>query len=146
MLEPSAGIGGLADYLPKLQTTCVEISPLHCQVLEAKGFKVVEADFLKWSTGQPAADRIVMNPPFSEGRWQAHLQAAADMLKPDGRLVAILPASAKGKDLLPGWSMEWARTFDNEFAGTSVSVVVLIAQRATAKDQLDIFQDSKESA
>ena len=129
VLEPSAGIGGLADYLPKLQTTCVEISPLHCQVLEAKGFKVVEADFLKWSTGQPAADRIVMNPPFSEGRWQAHLQAAADMLKPDGRLVAILPASAKGKDLLPGWSMEWARTFDNEFAGTSVSVVVLIAQR-----------------
>lgn len=129
VLEPSAGIGGLADYLPKLQTTCVEISALHCQVLEAKGFKVVEADFLKWAPGQPAADRIVMNPPFSEGRWQAHLQAAADMLKPDGKLVAILPASAKGKDLLPGWSMEWARTFDNEFAGTSVSVVVLVAQR-----------------
>lgn len=63
------------------------------------------------------------------------------MSKPDGRLVAILPASAKGKDLLPGWSMEWARTFDNEFAGTSVSVVVLIAQRASAKDQLDIFND-----
>ena len=60
---------------------------------------------------------------------RSRLQAAADMLKPDGRLVAILPASAKGKDLLPGWSMEWARTFDNEFAGTSVSVVVLIAQR-----------------
>ncbi len=129
VLEPSAGIGGLADYLPKLQTTCVEISPLHCQVLEAKGFKVVEADFLKWAPGQPAADRIVMNPPFSEGRWQAHLQAAADMLKPDGRLVAILPASAKGKDLLPGWHLEWPRTFDNEFAGTSVSVVVLVATR-----------------
>lgn len=146
VLEPSAGIGGLADYLPKLQTTCVEISPLHCQVLEAKGFKVVKADFLKWAPGQPAADRIVMNPPFSEGRWQAHLQAAADMLKPDGRLVAILPSSAKGKDLLPGWSLEWARTFDNEFAGTSVSVVVLIAQRATAKDQLDIFNDSGTAA
>ena len=146
VLEPSAGIGGLADYLPKLQTTCVEISPLHCQVLEAKGFKVIEADFLKWAPGQAAADRIVMNPPFSEGRWQAHLQAAADMLKPDGRLVAILPASAKGKDLLPGWSLEWARTFDNEFAGTSVSVVVLIAQRATAKDQLDIFNDSGTAA
>ena len=129
VLEPSAGIGGLADYLPKLQTTCVEISQLHCQVLEAKGFKVVEADFLKWAPGQPAADRIVMNPPFSEGRWQAHLQAAADVLKPDGRLVAILPASAKGKDLLPGWHLEWPRTFDNEFAGTSVSVVVLVATR-----------------
>lgn len=130
VLEPSAGTGGLADYLPKLQTTCVEISPLHCRVLEAKGFKVIEADFLKWASGQPLADRVVMNPPFSEGRWQAHLQAAAGMLKPDGRLVAILPASAKGKDLLPGWSLEWARTFDNEFAGTSVSVVVLVATQA----------------
>ena len=146
VLEPSAGTGGLADYLPKLQTTCVEISPLHCRVLEAKGFKVIEADFLKWAPGQPLADRVVMNPPFSEGRWQAHLQAAAGMLKPDGRLVAILPASANGKDLLPGWSLEWARTFDNEFAGTSVSVVVLIAQRACQEDQLDIFNDSKESA
>ena len=146
VLEPSAGTGGLADYLPKLQTTCVEISPLHCSVLEAKGFKVIEADFLKWAPGQPLADRVVMNPPFSEGRWQAHLQASAGMLKPDGRLVAILPASAKGKDLLPGWSLEWARTFDNEFAGTSVSVVVLIAQRACQEDQLDIFNDSKESA
>jgi len=139
VLEPSAGIGGLADYLPKLQTTCIEISPLHCRVLEAKGFKAIEADFLKWAPGQAQADRIVMNPPYSEGRWQAHLQAASDMLKPNGRLVAILPASAKGKDVLPGWQLDWARTFDNEFAGTSVSVVVLIAQRASANDQLDIF-------
>jgi hypothetical protein len=139
VLEPSAGIGGLADYLPKLQTICIEISGLHCQVLEAKGFKVIEADFLKWAPGQAKADRIVMNPPFSEGRWLAHLQAAADMLKPSGRLVAILPASAKGKDLLPGFQLEWARTFDNEFSGTSVSVVVLIAQRKAADEQLDIF-------
>lgn len=42
-----------------------------------------------------------------------------------GRLVAILPASAKGKDLLPGWQCEWSQVFDNEFAGTSVSVVIL---------------------
>ena len=145
ILEPSAGVGGISDLLPRLGTLCVEISSLHCKVLKAKGYEVVEADFLAWKPCR-LFDRIVMNPPFSEGRWQAHLQAAADMLKPDGRLVAILPASAKGKDLLPGWSLEWARTFDNEFAGTSVSVVVLIAQRASAKDQLDIFQESKESA
>ena len=34
-LEPSAGTGGIADLLPKTVTTCVEISPLHCKVLEA---------------------------------------------------------------------------------------------------------------
>ena len=100
---------------------------------------MIEADFLAWKPGR-LFDRVVMNPPFSEGRWLAHLQHAVTMLKPTGRLVAILPASAKGKDVLPGWQLEWARTFENEFAGTSVSVVVLIAQRATANDQLDIFK------
>lgn len=138
VLEPSAGTGSLASWFPALGTTCVEISSLHCKVLEAKGYEVIEADFLAWKPGR-LFDRVVMNPPFSEGRWLAHLQHAATMLKPTGRLVAILPASAKGKDVLPGLQLEWARTFDNEFAGTSVSVVVLIAQRATANDQLDIF-------
>lgn len=142
-LEPSAGIGSLADLMPK--PVCVEISALHCQILLAKGHAVIEADFLKWQAACKY-DRIVMNPPFSEGRWQAHLEHAAGMLADNGRLVAILPASTKGKDVLAGWSLEWARTFDNEFAGTSVSVVVLIAQRASAKDQLDIFNDSKDSA
>ena len=127
-LEPSAGTGGIADHLPKTVTTCVEISPLHCKVLEAKGHNVVQADFLKWE-GAYRFDRIVMNPPYSEGRWQAHLEHAAGMLADDGRLVAILPASAKNRDVLPGWTLEWSRVFDNEFAGASVSVVILAATR-----------------
>ena len=126
-LEPSAGTGGIADLLPKTVTTCVEISPLHCKVLEAKGHNVVEADFLKWEGIK--FDRIVMNPPFASGRWQLHIEHAAGMLSDDGRLVAILPASAKNRDVLPGWSLEWSRVFDNEFAGTSVSVVILAATR-----------------
>ncbi len=127
VLEPSAGQGGIADHLPQLQTTCVEISPLHCEILRAKGHSVIEADFLKWAPSQSKADRIVMNPPFSEGRWQAHLGAAAALLKPDGRLVAILPASAKGKELLPGFAHDYSRIYDNEFAGTSTAVVILTA-------------------
>ena len=126
-LEPSAGTGGIADLLPKTVTTCVEISPLHCKVLEAKGHNVVEADFLKWEGIK--FDRIVMNPPFASGRWQLHIEHAAGMLADDGRLVAILPASAKNRDVLPGWTLEWSRVFDNEFAGASVSVVILAATR-----------------
>ena len=127
-LEPSAGTGGLADLMPRDRTLCVEISALHCKVLAAKGHQALEADFLT-RFSSPKFDRIVMNPPFSEGRWQAHLEHAAAMLAPEGRLVAILPASAKGKDVLPGWSCEWSRTYDNEFAGTSVSVAILTAVR-----------------
>lgn len=135
-LEPSAGTGGLADLVPEdANLRCYEISELHCKVLEAKGFGTVAPravkclDFLKLAADYRGGgyDRVIMNPPFSEGRWQAHLMAAAGVVKAGGRLVAILPASAKGKDLLPGWGCEWHGPFDNEFAGTSASVVILVA-------------------
>lgn len=130
VLEPSAGQGDLAGLLPSDQTTCVEISPLHCAILKARGFNTIEADFLKWAATAPQFDRVVMNPPFSEGRALAHVEAASTLVKRGGRLVAILPASFKGKDVLPGWAVEWSRVFDNEFAGTSVSVVILLAEAA----------------
>lgn len=126
-LEPSAGTGSISDLMPKDQTYCVEISSLHCEILRSKGAIAQQADFLTWGAGR-VFDRIVMNPPFSEGRWQAHLSHAASMLSADGRLVAVLPASAKGKELLPGFSHEWHGPYDNQFAGTSVSVVILVAE------------------
>ena len=129
-LEPSAGTGGLASLMPQERTLCVEISDLHCKVLEAKGFEVQRGDFLQWAASYPRSfDRIVMNPPFSEGRWQAHLEHAAGLLRDGGRLVAILPASAKNRDVLPGWSLQWSRVIDGAFSGASVSVVILAAVR-----------------
>ena len=131
VLEPSAGLGGLADLLPREQTMCVEISALHCKVLEAKGHMVANGDFLAWANTTAARfDRIVMNPPFSEGRWHAHVEAAASKLRDKGRLVAILPSGAGNRaGLLPGFTREWHGPFDGEFAGTSVSVVMLVASR-----------------
>lgn len=126
-LEPSAGQGGIADLMPMERTRCVEISALHCAILKAKGYAVDQADFITWQTGK--FDRIVLNPPYSEGRWQAHLSHAETLLRSGGRLVAILPASAKGKDVLPGFACTWSRTFDGEFAGTGVSVAILAAER-----------------
>jgi tRNA1(Val) A37 N6-methylase TrmN6 len=127
VLEPSAGQGGLAQFLPFERTTCIEISKLHCDILTAKGFAAVQSDFLAWASAAPKFDRIVMNPPFSEGRALAHLQVAANLLKPAGRLVAVLPASMKGKDVLPGWALEWSDVHSGEFAGTGVSVAILTA-------------------
>lgn len=39
-------------------------------------------------------DRILMNPPFSDGRDIAHVRHAFDLLKPGGRLVAIMGEGA----------------------------------------------------
>lgn len=95
--------------------------------LEAKGHNVVLADFLAWaeSCGQ-RFDRIVMNPPFSEGRAEAHTLAAARLLAPGGRLTAILPSGMRGKDI-PGLVCQWSQPMSNQFPGVSIDVVLLSA-------------------
>lgn len=133
ILEPSAGQGHLAGYLPKGRTTCVEISPLHCEILKAKGFDATCADFITWADLNKSKgtlfSKVVMNPPFSEGRAQSHVEAASELVKPGGRLVAIVPPSMKNKKMLSGWDLSWSRTYDDEFQGTSVSVVILCATK-----------------
>lgn len=130
VLEPSAGQGGLASHFPaQHHAVCVEVSKLHCDILRAKGFVTVECDFLAWAPGAPKFDCVVMNPPFSEGRARAHLEAAAGLLKPAGRIVAVLPASFAGKPLLPDLIVTWSDVFHGEFAGTSVSVVIMKGTR-----------------
>jgi hypothetical protein len=131
-LEPSAGQGHIAKLLPVERTTCVEVSALHCKVLRAKDYFAVEADFLKWAIearhGQ-LFDRVVMNPPFAEGQARAHVEAAATLVCEGGRLVAVLPASMACKIQLASYNVTWSPPFENEFAGTGVSVVVMTAVR-----------------
>lgn len=129
-LEPSAGTGNIAALMPATRTQCIEISAVHCRVLEAKGFNVEQADFIKWaaSTAQ-RFNKVCMNPPFSEGRAQAHVEAAAGLINTGGRLVAILPAGMRGKDFLDGWECNWSGIIDNQFNGTNVSVVILTASK-----------------
>lgn len=124
-LEPSAGQGGLARFMPIDRTLCIEISPLNASILEAKGYSCLTQDFLSWAG--PKRDRIVMNSPFSEGRWQKHLEHAAQALNASGRLVAILPDSARGKELLDGFEHEWHGPYENMFAGTGVRISILVA-------------------
>lgn len=132
-LEPSAGIGGIADLMPKDRTTCVEISSLHCKVLEAKGFKTVASDFIAFadSVKYPVFDRVVMNPPFSDGRARAHVEAAGSLVMQGGKLVAILPSGMRHKDILPGWDVWWSNIYENEFDGTTIDVVILVADRTS---------------
>lgn len=132
VLEPSAGQGGIADYLPnQSRVICVEISKLHCDILRAKGFATVQADFIEWAARAPLFDRVILNPPFADGRAKAHLALAAELVKPTGRIVAVLPASMRGKDVLPApWVHTWSDVFVNEFEHTGVNVVILSGVRA----------------
>lgn len=129
VLEPSAGVGHIARFLPQERTTCIEIADLHCKALESQGYNVQRADFLQWAESAPTFSRVVMNPPYSQGRAALHVQAAAQLVRPGGRLVAILPASAPNNITLPGWSLSWSEAFTNEFEGTGISVVILTADK-----------------
>ena len=130
VLEPSAGQGGLFAFLPVERTTCVEVAAMNAKVLQAKGANVECADFLAWSLlADKHFDRVVMNPPFSDGRATAHTEAAASLVKPGGILVAILPSGHATRLTLAGFDCEYTQPIDNAFPGVSVSVVILKAVR-----------------
>ena len=136
ILEPSAGQGGIYDFLPKSSNiTLVELNHLHCDILKSKcnGFDnhiVYCADFIEWQKiSDSKFDFILMNPPFSEGRAILHVNAALKLLKDDGILGAILPASMKGVDKFSGYKHYYSNVYSHEFNDTSVSVVLLILQK-----------------
>jgi hypothetical protein len=91
ILEPSAGKGDIADAIkekcPDCDLTLVEYNYQLCEVLKAKGYLPSCGDFLE-HTGQ--YDRIIMNPPFENFQDIDHVKHAFDLLKPGGRLVAIM--------------------------------------------------------
>ncbi len=94
VLEPSAGNGMLADAA-KSQGADVEVVELASDlsdILKEKGHKVVGDDFLAF-TGK-GYDRIVMNPPFSNDMDIDHVRHAYDMLKPGGKMVAVMSSMA----------------------------------------------------
>lgn len=126
-LEPSAGTGGLAQFMPMKQTQCVEVSKLFCVSLENKGFLTDNSDFLKWGHGE-SFDRIVMNPPFNKGRALAHLTHAKSLLSADGKIVAILPSSMMGKEPFPSMKHTWHGPYQDQFSGTGVSVGILVLE------------------
>ncbi len=77
--------------------------------------------------------RVVLIPERSgQGRAVLHLVAAAECVAPGGRLVAVLPGSLHGEDVLPGWDVSWLAPRQGEFAGTGVTVVLLVANRPAA--------------
>ena len=95
VLEPSAGMGALAAFIPthaKLEVA--EISPMNRAVLKEEGFKIIAFDFFK-IPNKPIYDRIVANPPFSKHQDQEHIYKMYNLLKPNGRLVSLSG---------PGWT------------------------------------------
>lgn len=66
-----------------------------------------------------------MNPPFSDGRAALHVEHAYSLLAPGGGLVAVMPGSFRGKQVVPNVDAEFSRVYEGEFEATSVAVVLM---------------------
>lgn len=124
-LEPSAGQGGLIQHMPK-NTKALEISELHCEILKAQGYDTEQGDFLRHNGEY---DRILMNPPFSEGRAKAHVLHAIGLLAKGGKLVAIVPSSHRGYFDKQGFRVTYSDDIKNAFADASVTVILVTIEK-----------------
>lgn len=137
ILDPDAGRGDLVAFLdvPEENITSVEISPLFCDILGAKGFNVYNKDFLAWSKEfitAPGYDKIAINPPYSEGRAKEHTLAALNHLNEKGIMAAVLPAGYKPEEWIGSEFVcaKSGREFAGEFEDTGITVAVFVFRRA----------------
>lgn len=137
ILDPDAGRGDLVAFLdvPEENITSVEISPLFCDILGAKGFNVYNKDFLAWSKEFITAsgyDKIAINPPYSEGRAKEHTLAALNHLNEKGIMAAVLPAGYKPEEWIGSEFVcaKSGREFAGEFEDTGITVAVFVFRRA----------------
>jgi len=101
VLEPSAGRGRIANVIRENVPGCTlhvcEIWDVNRQYLTGQGYEIVGHDFMQM-TDAIRYDRIIMNPPFRKGQDVEHVLHAYNLLKPGGKLVAIMPPSWLNRD------------------------------------------------
>lgn len=100
VLEPSAGNGHIAQAIKDKGGIpfCIEYEYSLCEVLRAKGFDPMCADFMEYFPENAPGKRfpfIAMNPPFEHGQDIRHvLHAFRDCLSSGGHMAAIMGAGA----------------------------------------------------
>lgn len=163
-LEPSAGIGSLAELIEaKLGSgslQCCEQKFSMAEVCQLKGFETYRGDFIEWAKHEnDRFDRIVMNPPFENQQDAKHICKAFELLAPGGRLVALCGANALERDNAAGRAfaslvsecgesnerIDGAFTGPESFKQTGVSVLLLVLTKPNENDFESLDEDSEDS-
>lgn len=131
LLEPSIGFGALLRNLPEgVKVTGVETNHV-AAICSRLRWDTHLQDFLTTTVKQLGQyDRVLMNPPYSDGRWKHHLQHARQFVKPGGRIVAVLPGSATEESVQSlmndDCSVHQCGQYENAFDKTSVNVKLFV--------------------
>lgn len=137
VLEPSCGDGRIMDALRDKGAKAygVEVDPFRAGLARAKGHGVMTHNFLTISPQGGMAgdhwrdfDMVVMNPPFYGKHYAKHVRHAIKFLKPGGRLVAILPATARyDHGLLDDLDADWRDLPVGSFSESGTNVCTTVA-------------------
>jgi precorrin-6B methylase 2 len=146
ILEPSAGLGHIAEAIteahPANKLICMEIYQPLCEALNLKGYEAINADFLMCAAIEPdiRPDKIIMNPPFENLQDIDHVTHAWELLKPGGRIVAIMAGNkqretAKVANFMQlveqygTWEQNPAGSFASAFRPTGVNTITVILDK-----------------
>lgn len=146
ILEPSAGLGHIAEAIteahPANKLICMEIYQPLCEALNLKGYEAVNGDFLMCAAINPdiRPNKIIMNPPFENLQDIDHVTHAWELLKPGGRIVAIMAGNksretAKVKDFMQfvdqygTWEENPFGSFASSFRPTGVNTITVILDK-----------------
>jgi hypothetical protein len=128
VLEPSAGCGRIMSACKEKGVSVhgVEIDPGRAAQCRANGHRVIQTNFLSLPA-MPIYDRVIMNPPFFGRHYAKHVAHAMAFLKPGGRLISVLPITARYDHglLAGGW---WHDLPVGSFAesGTSINTTIFV--------------------
>lgn len=135
VLEPSAGTGAILAAMPNVRpngyVVAVELNRHLAEKLHEIADETHCADFLQCNGDLGAFDRILMNPPFANAADIKHIQHAAAMLAPGGRLVAICANGPRQIEKLKPLCSEWYELPEGTFkdAGTNVRTALIVIDR-----------------
>lgn len=136
VLEPSAGTGNIMQAIinddQAQSIVAVEInSDLASRLQFEYPLSFVHCmDFLGYGRGY-LVDRIIMNPPFSNGSDIKHINHAFSMLKPGGRLVALCANGPRQQAAFMDLADHWEDLPVGSFAshGTGVNVALMVIDK-----------------
>lgn len=140
-LEPSAGLGRLYRAVRQRDVDCqvvlVENAPECCRELylateRDEQAQLVQGDFLACGAERLGLfDSVIMNPPFCRGTDIRHIRHALSLLRPGGRLAAIVYNGARQRAALQPLASDWidlpAGSFKGEGTNVGTAIVVIDA-------------------
>lgn len=138
ILEPSAGLGRLyraARDSTSCPITLVDLAPdccgeLYREIQCDEAARLIQADFLACDAERLGGlfDRVLMNPPFKQGRDIKHIEHARRLLAPGGRLVALCANGPRQQATLRPAAAEWYPLPEGSFRseGTNVHAAICV--------------------